>query len=238
MDNFNLRKYLTENKLIKEQADHVAPMVAKAYRDYIKAKKDSVADVDFAEDPEKAYRYYSKKLNNTYSTRADRDAIEAILKKKYGSALEEQDTITKMTDFGPIDTPNTGKYLKRDITDVKRGDIIVHDETGKRYEVQDILSNGTKLTVVDTEGNRRVIYPYKYSIQNESLNEGLFMDVQDFNNKEYPHIHSWDETIDYNDMLSFAKDYAKYVATLAAQEFMDTDIPKEAIDEFLAKFNI
>lgn len=150
MDNFNLKKYLTENKLIKEQADHVDPMVAKAYRDYIKAKKEG--------NGEKAYRYYSKKLNNTYSTRADRDAIEAILKKKYGL--------------------------------------------------------------------------------NESLNEGLFMDVQDFNNKEYPHIHSWDETIDYNDMLSFAKDYAKYVATLAAQEFMDTDIPKEAIDEFLSKFNI
>ena len=88
MDNFDLRKYLAENKLLKEQADHVAPMVAKAYKDYIKAKKDSAADVDFAEDPEKAYRYYSKKLNNTYSTIADRDAIEAILKKKYGSTLE------------------------------------------------------------------------------------------------------------------------------------------------------
>lgn len=74
---------------VNEQADHVAPMVVKAYKDYIKAKKDSAADVDFAEDPAKAYRYYSKKLNNTYSTKADRDAIEAILKKKYGSALEE-----------------------------------------------------------------------------------------------------------------------------------------------------
>jgi len=88
MDNFDLRKYLAENKLLKEQADHVSPMVVKAYKDYIKAKKDSAADVDFAEDPEKAYRYYSKKLNNTYSTIADRDAIEAILKKKYGSTLE------------------------------------------------------------------------------------------------------------------------------------------------------
>lgn len=74
---------------VNEQEDHVNPMVAKAYKDYIKAKKDSAADVDFAEDPEKAYRYYSKKLNNTYSTKADRDAIEAILKKKYGSAMEE-----------------------------------------------------------------------------------------------------------------------------------------------------
>ena len=74
MDNFDLRKYLAENKLIKEQADHVAPMVAKAYKEYLEAKKDGGG--------EKEYRYYSKKLNNTYSTRADRDAIEAILKKK------------------------------------------------------------------------------------------------------------------------------------------------------------
>jgi len=56
-------------------------MVVKAYKEYLEAKKEG--------DGEKAYRYYSKKLNNTYSTRADRDAIEAILKKKYGSALEE-----------------------------------------------------------------------------------------------------------------------------------------------------
>ena len=154
MDNFNLRKFLAENKVLREQADHVSPMLVKAYKEYLQAKKDGSG--------EKEYRYYSKKLNNTYSTRADRDAIEDILKKKYGSALEEADKV----------------------------------------------------------------------------NEGLFMDVQDFNNKEYPHIHSWDETIDYNDMLSFANDYAKYVATLAAQEFMDTDIPKEAIDEFLSKFNI
>jgi hypothetical protein len=72
----------------------------------------------------------------------------------------------------------------------------------------------------------------------EMSKENIFMDVQDFNNKEYPHIHSWDESIDWNDMLSFAQGYAKYVATLAAQEFTDTDIPKEAIDKFLSKFNI
>lgn len=81
---------------VNEQADHVDPMVAKAYKDYIKAKKDSAANIDFAEDPEKAYRYYSRKLNNTYSTRADRDAIEAILKKKYGSALEENKPVANV----------------------------------------------------------------------------------------------------------------------------------------------
>ena len=85
---------------------------------------------------------------------------------------------------------------------------------------------------------RKYLTENKLIMEEKKLNEGQFMDVQDFNNREYPYIHSWDETIDYNDMLSFAKDYAKYVATLAAQEFMDTDIPKEAIDEFLSKFNI
>ena len=69
-DAFNL------DGILKEQADHVSPMVVKAYKEYLQAKKDGSG--------EKEYRYYSKKLNNTYSTKADRDAIEAILKKKYG----------------------------------------------------------------------------------------------------------------------------------------------------------
>ena len=64
------------------------------------------------------------------------------------------------------------------------------------------------------------------------------MDVQEYKEKEYPHINSWDETIDYNDMLIFAKDYAKYIATEAIQEFSVTDVHQSAIDEFLAKFKI
>jgi len=106
VDNFDLRKYLAENKLTsnsKSVNEYDSPFivysVAKAYKDYIKAKKDSAADVDFAEDPEKAYRYYLRKLNNIYSTRADRDAIEAILKQRYGSTLEEADTITEIKGF-------------------------------------------------------------------------------------------------------------------------------------------
>ena len=78
---------------VNEQADHVSPMVVKAYKEYLEAKKEG--------DGEKAYRYYSKKLNNTYSTRTDRDAIEAILKKKYGSALEES---VNEVEEDPIDT--------------------------------------------------------------------------------------------------------------------------------------
>ena len=65
----------TLSNKINEQADHVAPMVVKAYKEYLKAKKEGGG--------EKEYRYYSKKLNNTYSTRADRDYIEGVLKKKF-----------------------------------------------------------------------------------------------------------------------------------------------------------
>lgn len=165
MDNFNLKKYLTENKLIKEQADHVSPMVAKAYRDYIKAKKDSAADVDFAEDPEKAYRYYSKKLNNTYSTRADRDAIEAILKKKYGSALEEQDTITKMTDFGPIDVPNTKKYIKKSPEEMTMKELIARVEELEKGK----FSNENARELKDL----RAELSYRQNFKNESLNSDL-----------------------------------------------------------------
>lgn len=89
--------------------------------------------------------------------------------------------------------------------------------------------------VTDSDSNNN---GYPDSTENISAGRKLFMDVQDFNKKEYPHIHSWDETIDYNDMLSFAKDYARYVATKAAQEFTDTDIPQQAIDEFLSQFKI
>ena len=64
------------------------------------------------------------------------------------------------------------------------------------------------------------------------------MDVQDYVKNEYPHLNSWDDTIDYNDMLSFAKDYAKYVTSQAVQEFTDTHMPQEAIDEFLIRFKI
>jgi hypothetical protein len=81
----------TTKESVTEQADHVSPMVVKAYKEYLQAKKEGYG--------EKAYRYYSKKLNNTYSTRADRDAIEAILKKKYGSAMEESVNEASVSDF-------------------------------------------------------------------------------------------------------------------------------------------
>ena len=95
--------YEASKESVNEQADHVSPMVVKAYKEYLQAKKDG--------DGEKAYRYYSKKLNNTYSTRADRDAIEAILKKKYGNTLEE----------AKVDYDFSERELIRVIRQLKRG---------------------------------------------------------------------------------------------------------------------
>ena len=62
---------------------HVDPRVEKAYKSYIKAKKDSDDDIDFADDPSAALRTYNKILNRVYSTRSDRNEIEKILKDKY-----------------------------------------------------------------------------------------------------------------------------------------------------------
>ena len=177
MSNFDLRKFLAENRLKNEQADHVNPMVAKAYKDYIKAKKDSAADVDFAEDPEKAYRYYSKKLNNTYSTRADRDAIEAILKKKYGSALEEQDTITKMTDFGPIDIPNTEKYIKKSPEEMTMKELIARIEELEKGK----FSNENARELKDL----RAELSYRQNFKNESLNEDTQSELDKWEGRLY-----------------------------------------------------
>lgn len=58
----------------------------------------------------------------------------------------------------------------RDITDVKKGDTIVHDTENKRYQVQGIISKD-KLKVVDAKGNVRVVNPYHYHIE-ELVNEG------------------------------------------------------------------
>ena len=374
-----LKKSYREN----ESTDtHINPMVAKAYREYLKAKEEG--------DGEKAYRYYSRKLNNTYSTRADRDFIENALRKKYGSALEEaskeemdkfakfqkdlqktmstpgwkdlekrakeeeeernqrkpnkslkespkkmtmkelekrikqlenskfsnenarelmalrseysyrtrfeneslketkkqeiedeierlenaiwqiENTIQAWIPTSRIRKANMVSVLKKKIewlkkkinmteikgfeefkeTGFKLGDKVEFMGSAHPTHIKPIKLTGTieyfepadEIGVrVDGYGKFIPFFEIPSSIElteGGQLNEGLFMDVQDFNKEEYPHIHSWDETIDYNDMLSFAKDYARYVATLAAQEFMDTDIPKEAIDEFLSKFNI
>ena len=195
MDNFDLKKYLKKNKLIKEDKGSMYQLIKlrdidnpyNLHRDIISslnrfaratvAKEQGFQGVGL----DNELKLTRLDINNQAAFhKLDRKEVKDTLERAlevYRSTLEEQDVITKMTDFGPIDTPNTRKYLKRDITDVKRGDIIIHDETGKRYEVLDFVPKAhrlqsNKLTVVDTEGNRRVINPYKYSIQNESLNEG------------------------------------------------------------------
>jgi len=60
---------------MKKLSDHVSPAVFKAYKNYLEAKEQG--------DGEKAYYYYSRKLNNTYSTKTDRDYIENVLNNLY-----------------------------------------------------------------------------------------------------------------------------------------------------------
>lgn len=55
-------------------------------------------------------------------------------------------------------------HERRDITDVKRGDILIHDTTGDEVTVVDIISS-TKLQVKNKKGESRVISPYYYSIK-------------------------------------------------------------------------
>jgi hypothetical protein len=118
--------YSSFKESVNEQADHVSPMVVKAYKEYLQAKKDG--------DGEKAYRYYSKKLNNTYSTRADRDAIEAILKKKYGSAFDIKESVNEQeedaVDTITMDIPLFLRMLEYAREDAQK-DLDLHDVTEK-----------------------------------------------------------------------------------------------------------
>lgn len=199
MNNFDLRKYLAENKLNKEDKGSMYQLIKlrdienpyNLHRDLI-SSLNRFARATVAK--EQGYQGFGLDnelqltrldVNNQSSFhQLDREEVKDTLKRAlelYRSGLKEQDVKTKMTDFGPIDVPNIKKYIKRDITDVKPGDIIIHDETDKKYKVKRIIpavsypgyNSGTELAVVDSEGNERVVSPHIYSIlDNGSLNEG------------------------------------------------------------------
>jgi hypothetical protein len=102
----------------------------------------------------------------------------------------------------------------RDITDAKRGDVLVHDNTKEEVTVVDIISN-TKLQVKNTKGESRIISPYYYSIKESFLTEGLMKElhimadesksednfVKDFFNK-------------YGDKIKQSKDSIEWVKSL------------------------
>lgn len=65
------------------------------------------------------------------------------------------------------------------------------------------------------------------------------LDVEEYRLEHAPHIKSDSEgKVDFLDAMEFAKEYARYVAEIASQEFLDTTLPKQAIDEFLRDFKI
>ena len=139
MSNFDLRKFLAENKL--NEVDKGAMYQLIKLRDIenpYNLHKDLISSLNrFARATvAKEQGYQGVGLDNELQLtrldvnnqaafhKLDREEVKdtlkralelyrSNLKKKYGSALEEQDTITKMTDFGPIDVPNTEKYIKK-----------------------------------------------------------------------------------------------------------------------------
>lgn len=65
------------------------------------------------------------------------------------------------------------------------------------------------------------------------------LNVEEYRTQHAPYIKSDSEgNVDFLDAMEFAKEYARYVAEIACQEFLDITLPKEAIDEFLREFSI
>lgn len=65
------------------------------------------------------------------------------------------------------------------------------------------------------------------------------LNIEEYRQEYAPYIKSDSEgKVDFMDAMEFAKEYARYVAEIASQEFLDTTLPKEVIDEFLRDFNI
>jgi hypothetical protein len=76
---------------------------------------------------------------------------------------------------------------------------------------------------------------------NDTLNESTSnsLTADEYRRKEPPHLdaHGGND-VDFMDAMEFAKDYARYVASIACQEFLDTTLPQESIDEFLKDFGL
>jgi poly-D-alanine transfer protein DltD len=197
MDNFNLKKYLTENKLNEVDKGAMYQLIKlrdienpyNLHKDLISslnrfaratvAKEQGYQGVgldnelqltrldvnnqaafhkldreEVKDTLKKALELYRSNLNEG---KADRD----ILKKKYGSALEEQDTITKMTDFGPIDVPNTEKYIKKSPEEMTMKELIARIEELEKGK----FSNENARELKDL----RAELSYRQNFKNESF---------------------------------------------------------------------
>ena len=101
---------------------------------------------------------YTGELRKLEDLKKNNNTIGIIkMYNKYGKPLKEEDS--------------------RDITDVKVGDTITNDETGRDFTVEDKISS-TKLAVVDSKGNQRIVSAYHYSIKNTPMEEAGNTDIQ------------------------------------------------------------
>lgn len=57
---------------------------------------------------------------------------------------------------------------KRDITDVKPGDIVSHEKTGERFKVNSVSDNKTMVNVIDRKGKARTLSTYYLMIVESS----------------------------------------------------------------------
>ena len=78
--------------------------------------------------------------------------------------LNEQDIKTKMTDFGPIDVPNTEKYIKKSPEEMTIKELIARIEELEKGK----FSNENARELKDL----RAELSYRQNFKNESLNEG------------------------------------------------------------------
>lgn len=131
MGNFDLKKYLTENKLNKEDKGAMYQLIKlRDIENPYNLHKDLISSLNrfVRATVAKEQGYQGFGLDNELQLtrldvnnqaafhKLDKEEVKDTLKRAlelYRSASKEPDVVTKMTDFGPIDTPNTGKYLKK-----------------------------------------------------------------------------------------------------------------------------
>jgi hypothetical protein len=182
MDNFNLRKYLAENKLNEEDKGAMYQLIKlrdienpyNLHRDLISslnrfaratvAKEQGYQGVGL----DNELQLTRLDMNNQAAFhKLDREEVKDTLKRAlelYRSTLEEQDVITKMTDFGPIDVPNTKKYIKKSPEEMTMKELIARIEELEKGK----FSNENARELKDL----RAELSYRQHFKSESLNEG------------------------------------------------------------------
>ena len=66
-----------------------------------------------------------------------------------------------------------------------------------------------------------------------------YLSADEFRREESPYFDAHGgNNVDFMDAMQFAQEYARYVASIALQEFSDQKIDQPMIDKFLSDFNL